>query len=220
MSGLSKRFQKIGFIKPVGQQHLLVQSNSGASIKVDKDVKLIREHFALNHLDYKDMSPVIIPRGYTKDYIDGKIDKTLQLKSITRAYENQNHCDMLLMEGTGHIGVGSCINVNNASVAAMAGADMVLVANGGLGSAFDDLELNYTMCKMNGVRVAGVIINKVMPEKFEQTKKYMTALLMNNWGVPLLGCVPDKPFLGCPALADLEHLFGTELLAGADFRLR
>ncbi|GMI31089.1 hypothetical protein TeGR_g6827, partial [Tetraparma gracilis] len=85
---------------------------------------------------------------------------------------------------------------------------------------FDDLELNYTMCKANGVRVAGVVINKVMPDKFAQTKKYMTALLKENWNVPLIGCVPDKAFLGCPALADLERLFGTKLLSGEEHRMR
>jgi len=38
-------------------------------------VKLIREHFGLHHVNYKNMSPVIIPKGYTKSFIDGKVDK-------------------------------------------------------------------------------------------------------------------------------------------------
>ncbi len=46
------------------------------------------------------------------------------------------------MEGTGHTGVGSIVNVNNARVAAALGLDMLLIANGGIGSAFDDLALN------------------------------------------------------------------------------
>ena len=221
MSGLKKRFDTTGFMKPVGQQHLVVNANDGTPVKVDKDVKLVREHFDLAHIDYKVMSPVIIPVGYTRDYIDGKIDKLAQFNSIKASLDAQRKIsDVLLLEGTGHIGVGSCININNAQVAALCGADMVLVANGGIGQAFDDLELNYTMCKSKGVRVAGVIINKVLPSKYDQTKKYMTALLKENWGVPLLGCVPDKPFLGCPALADLEHLFKTELLSGRAFRMR
>jgi hypothetical protein len=35
------------------------------------------------------------------------------------------------------------------------GADMVLVANGGLGSAFDELELNRILCQHYNVRIAG-----------------------------------------------------------------
>mmetsp|Transcript_13743 Transcript_13743/g.27408 ORF Transcript_13743/g.27408 Transcript_13743/m.27408 type:complete len:411 (-) Transcript_13743:782-2014(-) len=221
-AGLQKRFDKVGFLKPVGQQHLEVASEeTGETIRVDKDVKLVREHFNLDHLDYSWMSPVIIPPGYTRDYIDGVVDKEEQMDSIRKAYEKQAAvCDMMLLEGTGHIGVGSCVAANNAQVASMTGCDMVLVANGGLGSAFDDLNLNYTLCREHGVRVAGVVINKVLPEKYEQTKKYMSALLRDNWKVPLLGCVPDKPFLGCPALADLERLFSTKLLAGEAHRMR
>lgn len=36
VSGLQKRFQRVGFIKPVGQQHVPVDS----SLSVDKDVVL------------------------------------------------------------------------------------------------------------------------------------------------------------------------------------
>jgi BioD-like phosphotransacetylase family protein len=44
--------------------------------------------------------------------------------------------------------------------------------------------------------------------------------MMNAWGIPLLGCIPDRPFLGCPALADLETLFATKLISGHEHRFR
>jgi len=189
-------------------------------VRVDKDVVLMREHFRLDHLDYQYMSPVIIPRGYTKDYIDGKIEHTYQLEQVRKAF---NHCnaasDVLLCEGTGHCAVGSVVGVNNARVASLMGADMVLVANGGLGSAFDELELNRVLCHHHNVRLAGVILNKVKPDKLEQTKDYMARAMMKAWGVPLLGCVPDRPFLGCAALADLERLFKSELICGHQHKM-
>lgn len=126
----------------------------------------------------------------------------------------------MLFEGTGHCAVGSIVGVNNAQVAALLGADVVLVANGGLGSSFDELELNRIICQHYGVRIAGVILNKVMREKCEQTKTYMSKVLKNTWGVPLLGCIPDRPFLGCPALMDLEAIFKTKLINGEKHRLR
>ena len=95
-----------------------------------------------------------------------------------------------------------------------------MIANGGLGSAYDELELNRVLCQHYNVRIAGVIINKVIPEKYEQTKQYMSKAMLQTWGIPLLGCVPDQPFLGCPALADLERLFGTELICGMEHRFR
>lgn len=109
---------------------------------------------------------------------------------------------------------------NNAKVASLIGADMVLVANGGLGSAFDELELNRILCQHYNVRIAGVIINKVIPDKYDQTKHYMRKAMMKAWGVPLLGCIPDHSYLGRPALADLENLFKTKLISGEEHRFR
>lgn len=65
-----------------------------------------------------------------------------------------------------------------------------------------------------------MVINKVLPDKYEQTKHYMSKALMDTWGIPLLGCIPDRPFLGCPALADMERLFHTELVCGQTHRYR
>ena len=221
VSGLQKRFDKVGFIKPVGQQHVEVQSDSGETIRVDKDVCLVRERFNLHHLDYNYMSPVIIPRGYTKKFIDGEVSYERQIADIETAFEHVSETsDVVVAEGTGHCGVGSIVNVNNAKVASALGADMVLIANGGLGSAFDELELNRVLCQHHNVRIAGVVINKVIPDKLEQTRHYMGKALRQAWGVPLLGCVPDRPYLGCPALADLEKLFRTELVCGQKHRFR
>ena len=141
MSGLQKRFPKVGFIKPVGQQHVTVYSPAlGEEIRVDKDICLLKEQFHLDHIDYRHMSPVIIPRGYTKKYIDGKISYEDQLQQIETAYEEVSGAsDVVLIEGTGHCAVGSIVNANNAKVASMLGASMLLIANGGLGSAFDEL---------------------------------------------------------------------------------
>jgi dethiobiotin synthetase len=222
ISGLKKRFEKVGFLKPVGQQHVEVFSEErNEMMRVDKDVCLVREHFKLHHIDYKDMSPVIIPDGYTRKYVDGVITLNSQIDTVLHAMTSVAQAsDIVLCEGTGHCAVGSIVGLNNAKVASLIGADMVLVANGGLGSAFDELELNRILCQHYNVRVAGVILNKVIPSKYEQTKHYMSKAMLQSWGVPLLGCIPDRPFLGCPALADLEHLFKTKLICGDEYRFR
>eukprot|EP00978_Attheya_sp_CCMP212_P005534 scaffold12431_cov57-Attheya_sp.AAC.9 len=200
VSGLQKRFDKVGFVKPVGQQHVTVNSeNLHRDIRVDKDVVLVRERFHLDHIDYQHMSPVIIPSGYTKKVVDGEITYQEQLDSICNSVQEVTKVsDVVLCEGTGHCGVGSIVGANNAKIASLLGADVVLVANGGL----------------------GVIINKVIPEKYEQTKHYMAKALKQSWGAPLLGCIPDRPYLGCSALADMERLFKTKLLCGDIHRFR
>eukprot|EP01082_Thalassiosira_pseudonana_P012051 g9971.t1 g9971 contig4:980213-981762(+) len=222
MSGLQKRFDKVGFIKPVGQQHVTVHSQTlDKDIQVDKDICLLKEQFHLDHIDYRHMSPVIIPRGYTKKYIEGKVSYDEQIREIETSFgEVSRASDVVLIEGTGHCAVGSVVNVNNAKVASLLGASMLLIANGGLGSAFDELELNRVLCEKHNVPIAGIVINKVMPAKYDQTKHYMAKAFRDTWGIPLLGCIPDRPFLGCPALADLEKLFHTELVCGESHRFR
>eukprot|EP00543_Licmophora_paradoxa_P006340 CAMPEP_0202451926 /NCGR_PEP_ID=MMETSP1360-20130828/10239_1 /ASSEMBLY_ACC=CAM_ASM_000848 /TAXON_ID=515479 /ORGANISM="Licmophora paradoxa, Strain CCMP2313" /LENGTH=319 /DNA_ID=CAMNT_0049070609 /DNA_START=356 /DNA_END=1315 /DNA_ORIENTATION=+ len=167
------------------------------------------------------MSPVLIPNGYTKDYLDGKISHSDQKQTIIDAFSQvQKSSRVVLCEGTGHCAVGSIVGAGNAQVASWLGADMVLVANGGLGATFDELELNRVLCQKHNVPIAGVIINKVQVDKYEQTEYYLRRVLQERWGVPLLGCVPDRPYLGCPAVADLERLFRGKLLSGHQHRLR
>jgi BioD-like phosphotransacetylase family protein len=215
VSGLQKRVEQVGFIKPVGQQSLTVIDEHGLELKVDKDVVLVKKHFQLDHLSYRNMSPVLIPPGYTKDYVDGKITNASQQELVQHAYnEVSKTSSVVLCEGTGHCAVGSIVGAGNAKVASWLGAKMVLVANGGLGKAFDELELNRVLCEHHNVPIAGVVINKVQVDKYDQTKYYLEKALMDNWGIPLLGCVPDRPFLGCPALSDLVRLFGGSFLSG------
>ena len=102
ISGLKKRFPRsVGYLKPVGQRHVPVFSQRmKKDIRVDKDVALIRDHFNLQHIDFGDMSPVLIPSGYTKDYIDGKISHDLQLNAIENAVENiRRENEVVLCEG-------------------------------------------------------------------------------------------------------------------------
>ena len=80
--------------------------------------------------------------------------------------------------------------------------------------------------QQHGVNIAGVVINKVKPDKFDQTREYLNKAIEQMWTTdgkpppPILGVVPDRPYLGCPALADLESTFGSVLLSGSDYRYR
>lgn len=46
----------------------------------------MKEFFGLK-CRYEDMSPVLIPSGYTRDYIDGKITAGEQLKDVRTAFQ-------------------------------------------------------------------------------------------------------------------------------------
>ena len=206
----------VGFMKPVGQKHVIVEND----LKVDKDVVLFKQHFNLVKCAYRDLSPVVMPSGYTKNFLDGKITETEQITAVKRSYEaiSSQH-KFTVVEGTGHCGVGSIVNLDNARVASLLGLDLILVVNGGLGSAFDELALNRLACENHNVKVKGVIVNKVLPSKVDMIQDYMSRAL-SRWKVPLLGVVPDGPYLSQPSMLDFEELFRSKLLSGREDLLR
>ena len=201
-------------MKPVGQ--MWVDAPHTHSVRVDKDVVLAKEHFDLKGT-YEDMSPFLIPRGQTKSYLDGNEGEyrdDIMTARVREAYNNL--CELndgnIVVEGTGHCSVGSVVGWNNARVAATLGLKIVLIANGGIGSTFDELALNRVMCQSMGVEIAGIIVNKVRKDKVEQTREYLEkAIKRFDWNVPILGVVPDGELLDRPCAADLSTLFGTSL---------
>lgn len=215
LAKLREEFDSVGFMKPVGQEHVEV----GGGISVDKDVNLFKEHFGLED-DYEMMSPILIPRGFTRRYLDGEVKDRPMIKKIKSSFaeiSGRNQCTVV--EGTGHVGVGTIVNLSNAKVASLLGLDMILVASGGLGSSFDALAVNKALCDIEGVKIAGVIINRVLEEKREMIETYMTKAL-KRWDIPLLGCIPFDPFLMAPSMKDFESLFKTTLLTGQERQLR
>lgn len=215
VAGLIKRHLDVGYLKPVGQEH--IETETGAH--VDKDVVLFRSYFKMQD-NYEEMSPVLFPRGFTRDYLDGKVSKQKLLEKIERAYSSiSSRHRITVIEGTGHMGVGSIVDLNNAQVAAHLRAPLLLIASGGLGSSFDELELNRTQCEKYGVRVAGVVLNRVLDDKRSMIEEYMNKAL-RRWNIPLLGCIPYDPFLSTPTMHDFEQLFQTPLITGQEFRWR
>jgi BioD-like phosphotransacetylase family protein len=142
------------------------------------------------------------------------------LEKIQKSFHSiAKHSAITVIEGTGHTGVGSIIDLNNAQVAALLKCPILLIAPGGLGSSFDELALNYIVCEKYGAKVAGVILNRVLEEKREMVLDYIPKAL-KRWDIPLLGCIPFSPFLSSPTMNDFEILFQTELWTGGEYRLR
>lgn len=215
IAGLKKRYPSVGFIKPIGQQHVQIDDQT----IVDKDVVLFKEYFQLRTAWF-DMSPVIIPAGFTRDYLDKKVTEKELEQSIERSFKKvQSENAFTVVEGTGHVGVGSIVGLNNAKVAAKLQVDMVIIASAGLGSTFDELALNMALCNEYGVHVKGVILNRVLPEKREMIQEYFQKALQ-KWNTPLLGLIPFSDLLNTPAIGDFETLFNTKLISGNKHRYR
>ena len=140
------------------------------------------------------LSPVTIPRGYTREYIFHRDPDSVHDR-IEDAVEALDHDqDVIIIEGTGHAGVGSVLDSSNAQVAALLDTSVVIVSGGGIGRCIDELCLNQALFDRHGVPVIGAVINKVYEDKYDKVKEAVCAGLPQH-GMECLGVVPYRPEL-------------------------
>ncbi len=200
-----ERFGKIGFIKPVGQRYLLVRGE-----KVDEDSVLIEKACGIE-CAIKDMSPVAIEKGFTRKYIleGGKKELVQRIKASFAAVAKDKN--LVIIEGTGHAGVGSVFDLSNAAVARMLGSKVVIVSSGGIGRPIDEIMLNKVLFEKQGVQLAGVIINKVRPEKYDEINKVVRMGLRKK-GLNVLGVIPYQELLSEPTIRQISEELNFKLL--------
>lgn len=198
-----------GFIKPVGQRYVEIDGT-----RVDEDVALMRAIFSFP-CKLEDMSPVTVGRSFTRDYIRRPQPDVLTAgirESFARVAEDKGS---VVIEGTGHAGVGSCFDTSNADVAALLGAKVLLVTSGGIGRPIDEVMLNASLFADRGVELLGVVLNKVLPRKLEAIREVVRSGLARK-GIDLLGCVPLDPRLSTPNVRQVLDEIGGELLNGKE----
>jgi BioD-like phosphotransacetylase family protein len=207
-AAIAARGLRIGFIKPVGQRYLVVDGT-----RADEDAVLMKAVFDLpDALD--DMSPVTLPRHFTTDYILGRVKENLQQAVIEAAARVSDGKDLLLIEGTGHAGVGAVVGLSNARVAALLEAPVVIVSEGGVGRPIDEIVLNHALFERHGVRVLGAVVNKVDVETHPQLPQVLAQGLAQH-EIELLGCIPFSRLLANPSLELIATHLAGELLSGS-----
>jgi hypothetical protein len=209
LDGFIGRGLRTGFMKPVGQRTVI-----DGGVPADEDAVLMKTVFRLPDA-YPVMSPVHIPRGFTKAYIEGRVVEDLPAR-IRAAHATFAEHDILLIEGTGHAGVGAVIGLSNATVAALLGAPTIIVSEGGVGRPIDEIILNAALFARDGVRVAGAIVNKVDLDAQPGIGAVLERGLARH-DIPLLGVLPVKPLLSNPTLGMIrEGLHGETIHPGPD----
>ncbi|MGB2705524.1 MAG: AAA family ATPase [Candidatus Omnitrophota bacterium] len=210
IAALLKRFKSIGFIKPIGQRYLMEQG-----FKVDEDSVLIERIFGLSRgLSIKDLSPVAVERGFTEKYIEGKTAKSDYAKSIIDSFNKvARDNELVIIEGTGHAGVGSVFDLSNATVAKLLDSKVILLTPGGIGRPIDEAMLNKPLFDTEGVELAGVVVNKVLPEKFDKIEKYVK-MGFEKKGIPVLGVMPYQKRLDLPTVREIFEELKIKLLCG------
>jgi BioD-like phosphotransacetylase family protein len=211
IAALLKRFKNIGFIKPIGQRYLMEQG-----FKVDEDSVLIEKIFGLcSNLNIKDLSPIAVERGFTEKYIEGKT-KGNYSKEIMKSFERVAHDkDLVIIEGTGHAGVGSVFDLSNATVAKLLKSKVVLLTPGGVGRPIDEAMLNKALFDWQRVRLAGAVVNKVLPSKFEKVSKYVR-MGFNKKKINVMGVMPYQKRLDIPTMRELFEELDVKILCGEE----
>lgn len=212
-AALGKRLGDIGFIKPIGQRFIEVEGKS-----IDEDSFLIEDTFG-SRTPLEAMSPIAVEPDFTRRYIEkGNIDfltKRIQNSFDRSTWEKQ----FAIIEGTGHAGVGSVFDLSNARVARLLQSKVVLITKGGIGRPIDEVALNKALFDQEGVEIVGVIINKVLPKKFEYTAEFARRGL-ERLGIDLVGVIPDEPLLAYPTLRQICGEIRGEFINGEAYALR
>ena len=210
LDGFRRAGLRTGFMKPVGQRTVIDHDQPA-----DEDAVLMHEVFDLP-ATYSAMSPVHIPRGFTKSYIAGEVVEDLGARVVAARDTFRSDYDILLIEGTGHAGVGAVIGLSNAVVAGMLGAPAIIVSEGGVGRPIDEIILNASHFADHGVNVAGAIVNKVDLDAQPGIEQVLERGLARH-GIRLLGVLPVRPILSNPTLGMvLEGVHGETIHPGPD----
>ncbi len=210
LAALMDRGLPTGFIKPVGQRYALLDG-----VPADEDAILMKHVFGLPDPP-SSISPIHIPRGFTKSFIDGDVVEDLSARILAAHAAVSAGRDMLLVEGTGHAGVGSVIGLSNADVARMLGARALIVSEAGVGRPIDEIVLNRALFARHGVDVVGAVVNKVDLDTHPSLRGILERGLARH-GIELLGVLPYRPLLSNPTLAVLvEQMKGELIHSGPD----
>lgn len=209
-----KRYPRVGYIKPIGPK---CQEFNG--ITVDKDAALMARVFGQEDRIAL-MSPLVLGKGSTRRFLDGVRTREWAADKITSACrELEAQCDLLLIEGAGHSGVGSVIGLNNAEVASMLGASVVMVAGGGIGSVIDSVRMNLAVYEQAKVHVGLLLVNKIIPGKRRSSLGYLEKYFSPQ-GIKVRGAFDYSSVLADPTLQNISKLLDAPLQGDLSQRQR
>ena len=209
LAALKERGVRCQYFKPVGQHFLELEGQ-----RADSDAWLCRAVMG-SDVEAETLSPVIVPAGFVAQYLENPDPERLRKRITDAASLLLESADMLVIEGTGHAGVGSCLDLSNATVAHMLEAVSVMVVPGGIGRSLDEIALSMALFKTEGVQLAGVIANKVFREKYRKVT-HALELGLERKGTRLLGSVPYEPSLAFPSIEQICQELSARVLCGQD----
>ncbi len=205
-----KKYGRVGFIKPLGPK-----PDDYNGMRADKDAIVMARVFGLEQ-DLRLMSPFVLERGDTRRVLEGSISReTIRRQILDAIAELDAKNDFLIIEGAGHSGVGSILGFGNAKIAAAAQAPVLMVVGGGLGNVVDSVHMNLALFEKEGVPVKAVLVNKIVPEKREQSLHDL-GLAFADQSFAVIGGFNYQPILANPTLRRIANVLDVPLYAGVE----
>lgn len=200
-----KKYRRVGFVKALGPK---VTTYKG--LDVDKDAALMCQVFGMGrHLQY--MSPVVLHPDSTRKALNQELDiQTLENKMLEACAELEKRCDFLIIEGSGHPGVGSVVNLSNARIAKLLGAQVLMITGGGIGSIIDSVHMNKALFEKEGVEIRAIMANKLFPEKRKSTLAYLEKAFSNE-SFAILGGFNYQPVLANPTFSRVAKILDLDM---------
>ena len=209
VAAVKKKGIHVGYCKPVGQEFVDLED-----LQVDKDAVLFAQYMDFK-IDSNVHSPVILGKGATTAYLEHPERYHYKEEIMEAVEELDKEYDMVIYEGTGHPGVGSVVDLNNADVAKLINASVIMVVEGGIGNTIDKLNMSIALFREADVPLLGVIINKVRPDKIEKVRS-LVGKKLHQMGIPLLGCVPYDRTLSYPILSTVADAIKGKVIHNPD----
>jgi len=204
---------KVGFCKPIAQQH---PGDTGP----ERSSELIARTHGLK-------SPTPLEQAYVERRLgDGQLDELLE--EIISLYQQaaEGH-DVVIVEGMVQNRHASYADQVNLHLAKSLDAEVILVSSAeseSLGELFDRLEIQMQMFGgPKAPKVLGVILNKVRnPEAVVEFSNRLEELgrMQGNSDVRLLGSIPWHSQLNAPRTRDVADLLNAHVLNAGDYERR
>eukprot|EP00948_MAST-09A_sp_MAST-9A-sp1_P002414 g2414.t1 len=140
--------------------------------------QLVAKFCAEKNIAAEPIGPVVFYKGFTRAFLDGTTDSSKDmLQNCRAAIQNLGkNKKFVLIDGVGYPAVGSIVGVSNAHVAKTVNAPVLLIGKSGVGDAIDSYNLGEAFFAHHGVRVLGVVFNRLSQKGYYSIEKVKVPL--------------------------------------------
>jgi BioD-like phosphotransacetylase family protein len=209
ITALRQRGLTVGYTKPLGQR---VTNVAGQAIH--DDALVVSKALNIRSEESKSMAIALTRGRVEKEIYDLKAPQ-LAGKVLKTCQTLQRENDVVVVEGMGHVAMGSCLKMSAAEVAKIVNAKALLISGGGIGRAVDEVSLCQTFLTARGADFLGVVVNKIWPSKFTRISQAVRKGL-DNIDIRMFGAVPYEETLAQPTVRQVGDELDAEVFSGAE----